>query len=365
MKKFLLIFLFLISAFVVIGFFIPFPVPPKSLQTNCRQALHQAKLEGADQFAPQQLKEAQILFDSAMQLWVAENKKFIPFRDYSVMQSFLERSLAASDRSYSAAMNKKIALSERYIHQIELIKDLFTYFDQYLTHVPVSNEERKKISLARLHFEACVLSIKKDQMKGMGQELTQVQEQIESLTEKSKTLVTAYFNNYPYWEKLQQEALKVAKQKSSHTIIVDKFSRKCLVFDRGELLATYPIELGSNWIGDKQQSGDKTTPEGTYKIVMKKEGGQTKYQKALLLNYPNEEDLKRYEMNKRKGIISKNARTGGDIEIHGMGGKGFDWTDGCIALSNEDMSRLYQMLAVGSSVVIVGSTKPLNVVLGQ
>jgi lipoprotein-anchoring transpeptidase ErfK/SrfK len=365
MKKSLLFFLFIIALFIVFRFFVTFPAPPKDLHKTGRQALHQAKLVGADQFAPQQIKEAQILFDSAMQLWENENKKFIPFRDYSVIQFFLERSLAASQYSYTVTKNGKIALSERYKNQIDLIKARIKYFEQYLNHIPVTNHERMQMTLVKLQFEASVLSIRNKQMEGVGEELQQVLEEIEALTERTKMLVTTYFTGYPSWEKLQQEALKARNQKSALTIIIDKFSRKCLVFDKGNLLASYPIELGSNWIGDKQQSGDKTTPEGTYIIIMKKDGGQTKYQKALLLNYPNEDDLIRYEMNKRKGVISKNARTGGDIEIHGMGGKGYDWTDGCIALSNEDMERLYQMAAVGSSVVIVGSTKPLNVVLGQ
>ncbi len=60
-----------------------------------------------------------------------------------------------------------------------------------------------------------------------------------------------------------------------------------------------------------------------YKIIEKKQNGQTKYYKALLLNYPNEDDKKRFLANKKNGIISKDAKIGNLIEIHGNGGKGY------------------------------------------
>jgi len=48
--------------------------------------------------------------------------------------------------------------------------------------------------------------------------------------------------------------------------------------------------MGSNWIGDKMKMGNQSTPEGNYKILKKKKDSETRYNKALLLDYPNEED---------------------------------------------------------------------------
>jgi murein L,D-transpeptidase YafK len=122
----------------------------------------------------------------------------------------------------------------------------------------------------------------------------------------------------------------------------------------------FSIELGSNWIGDKNQQGDKTTPEGLYKIISKKSDGETKFNKALLLNYPNEDDKKRFSINKKNGIIKPGANIGNLIEIHGEGGQGIDWTDGCIALKNDEMDILYTACPVGTHVTIVGSLRPLH-----
>ena len=88
--------------------------------------------------------------------------------------------------------------------------------------------------------------------------------------------------------------------------------------------------------------------------------GKTKYYKALLISYPNEEDKKRYDLSIRNGIVPKDKGIGGLIEIHGGGGKGQNWTDGCIALKNEDMDRIYHIASPGTPVTIVGSLKPIK-----
>jgi len=108
------------------------------------------------------------------------------------------------------------------------------------------------------------------------------------------------------------------------------------------------------------QQGDKSTPEGHYKILEKKQNGQTSYHRAFLLDYPNDADKKRFTLNKKNGIIHQNASIGNLIEIHGSGGKGTDWTDGCVALRDSHMEELFALCPVGTRVTIVGSTMPLN-----
>jgi len=130
---------------------------------------------------------------------------------------------------------------------------------------------------------------------------------------------------------------------------------KAYLYYNGKLSKEYDVEFGRNWIGDKHYAGDKATPEGMYKVIKKKSSGDSKYYKAMLINYPNDEDLALFNMNKRQGTISKNTRIGGLIEIHGEGGKGDDWTSGCVALTNSEIDELFSMVAVGTPVTIIGS----------
>ena len=83
------------------------------------------------------------------------------------------------------------------------------------------------------------------------------------------------------------------------------------------------------------------------------------------MNYPNEDDLKRFKDNKKNGNIDQGARIGNLIEVHGHGGKGIDWTDGCVALSDADMDKLYPLCSVGTEVIIVGSLTPYEQLIKQ
>jgi murein L,D-transpeptidase YafK len=82
-----------------------------------------------------------------------------------------------------------------------------------------------------------------------------------------------------------------------------------------------------------------------------------KYGHALMLDFPNPADRKRFLDLKREGVVSSRARIGGNIEIHGGGKPDSDWTDGCISLADEDMRDLYRRSYPGMPVTIVGTSR--------
>ena len=79
----------------------------------------------------------------------------------------------------------------------------------------------------------------------------------------------------------------------------------------------------------------------------------SRYYRALLLNYPNREDMKHFIQAKEKGLIPQKTGIGGLIEIHGGGAGTF--TNGCISLENLAMKRIFSMASVGPPVTIVGA----------
>jgi murein L,D-transpeptidase YafK len=135
-------------------------------------------------------------------------------------------------------------------------------------------------------------------------------------------------------------------------IEVYKSKRQLLAYSEGQLLKTYRISVGGNPVGDKQYEGDKKTPEGIYFINGK--NPNSGYWKNLGVSYPNRQDV----------IDAKNLGrpAGGLIKIHGLrNGLGFigkfhrwfDWTGGCMALTNEDVDELYESVAVGTVIHIM------------
>ena len=137
-------------------------------------------------------------------------------------------------------------------------------------------------------------------------------------------------------------------------VIVNKERNEVTLYQNGVRTRTYNADLGKNRLQPKRVSGDGATPEGRYRITSKRARGQTKYYKALMLDYPNADDRREFDRAKREGRIARNARIGHLIEIHGDGGRDENWTQGCVALSNRDMDDLFNRVTVGTLVTIVG-----------
>jgi L,D-peptidoglycan transpeptidase YkuD (ErfK/YbiS/YcfS/YnhG family) len=154
------------------------------------------------------------------------------------------------------------------------------------------------------------------------------------------------------WRRWVQQTLDQSRTSNGYAVIVDKAAHRTYLIKGGRLIHTYDCELGYNSSRQILFAGDAATPEGMYEVTSARQRG-SKYYKALLINYPNAADRKRFAENKAKGIISKRARIGDWIEIHGEGGKNKDWTQGCVALTNKDMDHIMQYVSVGTQVTIV------------
>jgi lipoprotein-anchoring transpeptidase ErfK/SrfK len=157
------------------------------------------------------------------------------------------------------------------------------------------------------------------------------------------------------WRAWADETVAWSARTGKAAIVVAKDEHRLTFYEDGRAVRTYDAELGWNNAADKRIQGDGATPEGRYFITEKKGAGSSRYHKALLLDYPNGEDLRTLDKLKRAGVLPRSARAGGLIEIHGEGGRGKDWTDGCVAVSNAEMDQLFARVAVGTPVTIVGS----------
>jgi L,D-peptidoglycan transpeptidase YkuD (ErfK/YbiS/YcfS/YnhG family) len=157
------------------------------------------------------------------------------------------------------------------------------------------------------------------------------------------------------WRRMVREAIAESANGQTTALVVDKLNRRLLVYRRGKRVASFDVELGTGGLRRKLHDGDQATPEGHYRVVDIKTGARTKYYKALLLDYPNEEDRARYARERAQGRVPRGRGIGGLIEIHGDGGRGDDWTNGCVALPNRDMDRLLQYVGLRTPVTIVGT----------
>lgn len=155
-----------------------------------------------------------------------------------------------------------------------------------------------------------------------------------------------------YWSSLRRKAYEYSIERPA--LLIDKYHRTVYLLEGGAVRSRFAADLGWNGWSDKIREGDGATPEGEYRIRKQKGPEDTDYFRALLLDYPNEADRYQFARAVREGRIDSRSRIGGMIELHGEGGRGRNWTDGCIALSSRDMAGLYDLAYVGMPVVIVG-----------
>jgi murein L,D-transpeptidase YafK len=131
-------------------------------------------------------------------------------------------------------------------------------------------------------------------------------------------------------------------------VVVLKSDRRLLLMKGDEVLKTYIISLGGNPVGGKIRQGDSRTPEGTY--VLDRHNAHSQFHRSIHISYPSAEDVARA----RKLGVSP----GGKVFLHGLpndfhGPVGLrDWTEGCIAVSNEAMDEIWRAVADGTPIEI-------------
>jgi murein L,D-transpeptidase YafK len=153
---------------------------------------------------------------------------------------------------------------------------------------------------------------------------------------------------------------------ASYKLVVKKSERKLFLYNNQQkLLKTYKIALGFHPTGTKLQQGDGATPEGEYYLTHK--NPKSNYYLSLGVSYPNSKDAasglqrKLISQAQHDAIVAainaqakppQNTKLGGDIFIHG-GGNSSDWTLGCVALENNDIKELFDLLPVKTPVKIL------------
>ncbi len=134
-------------------------------------------------------------------------------------------------------------------------------------------------------------------------------------------------------------------------IVVHKKDRTLELLRNGKVIRSYKVALGGEPTGPKTCQGDHRTPEGTYVIDGRNAG--SKFHRSLHVSYPNAED--------RKRAVTAHCSSGGDIMIHGLpNGYGFvgaghrlkDWTDGCVALTDQEIEEIWKIVPNGTPVEI-------------
>ena len=274
---------------------------------------------------------------------------------------------AASLDKYSEIIEKYPAKADRALFEMGIVyahpgnerKDYrksMDCFEKLVKEYPGS-EYRRNSEMMMFNIRNAVL---KDQT--IAAQRMQIETLRHEVHGKEKEIVTLQKKSEAYEKKMEAFEEKIAaldqknfdyaiQKRSVDRILVEKSARRLMLISQGEVLKTYKIALGGNPIGPKERQGDNKTPEGTY--VIDGRNRDSRFYLALHISYPNERDKSRA---KELGVSP-----GGDIMIHGIkNGSSWpgnaqaavDWTNGCIAVTNEEIEEIAKLAPDGTVVEI-------------
>ena len=134
-------------------------------------------------------------------------------------------------------------------------------------------------------------------------------------------------------------------------VVVLKKERTLQLLNQGKVIKTYKVALGGDPVGPKTRQGDHKTPEGVY--VLDSRNAHSQFYKSIHISYPSARD--------RAAAREKGVSPGGDVFVHGLpNGYGWlgashrakDWTDGCIAVTNEEIDEIWLAVSNGTPIEI-------------
>lgn len=339
------------------------PEPPADDMKLAREALSQAASANASTYSKKQYDEAMALYDSAMSVWSKQNNRFILFRNYDDVARLAELSEKKADEAFKRSTANTFSLKTKLSIKIDTLNKVADKINRIFRSYPLSPGFWDRVSKGNMLLKEAEIAFGKEEYFRSNIKIADAEYLLVSSYENATENLIKYFESYSTWQKWIDKTIRESRQNHNYAIIIDKFARKCMVYLDGSLKHEYNIELGKNWVGHKKIDGDNATPEGIYRISKKLGPNRTKYHKALLIDYPNAADREEFKKGLANGELPYTAKLGGLIEIHGSGGRGIDWTEGCVALSNKDMDAVYRIAYVGTHVTIVGSLIDIQQIL--
>jgi len=336
--------------------------PPAPSEVKEAQAQEQVLWRaGASFFVPDEYENYRKMLAEARQVYEKEELKIGYFRDYDLIKKEFARVIQAGERIQKIIENKRAVLSGEILAEKRDLYLRCETLDTLSLELSQRNFSRQNLAQADVIFkevDRLVAQAKYEEARAKLKAISSLLNQAENILKKQ---LERYMDNHQiaYWKKLAEGAIKKSKKTGETVILVSKLEKKLAVYKAGFPIKTYEVGLGFNGLSNKLHAGDDATPEGEYKVI--KKISSSHYGKGLLINYPNEEDLRKFNEAKRRGYITHSTKIGGLIEIHGGGKDGL--TKGCIALDDEEMDELFKLIPLGTQVTIVGTTDPNNKII--
>jgi len=329
------------------------PVFQRDLALN---ALATARRAETERWASAELARAETSYEAAVREQAQQAALLLPFQNFHRVAAAYDSAAALAQRAQQLALDRRARAMAATDSTLSMAAAELETADDVARGMMMPRLARMRLQDAHLALEEARV-LRAAQEFAPAESLAQVSLLRAQEAWRLALPVASRFTDQALiatWRAWVKDTIAWSRSHGQPAIIIYKEKNLLALYDQGSEVRTYRADMGRNNLHPKLRANDHATPEGHYKITQKKDVGRSRYHRALLLDYPNEQDRERFARAKRRGELPAGATIGALIEIHGEGGKGLNWTRGCVALANADMDDLFRRVGVGTPVVIVG-----------
>jgi hypothetical protein len=327
------------------------PVPPEAgLAAQQERDLWRA---GASVYAPREYESYLGDVKRARQALAQENLKLGWFREYLPLRDDLRRTLVAGDALLARTLKDKEEKRLRIREEVRVLRKRIDILNEITLALNERGSARGSLSRAELMLQEASLMADGAKFDEALSKVGGVRKVIKEAEGTCLRFLSRYQDprQIEKWRALAEETVQESRATGSTALLVIKLEKRMIVYKKGVAVAEFDVGLGFNGLSDKLHSGDDATPEGRYQITKKIPA--SRFYKALLISYPNEEDRRRFASAKQRREIPYWVGIGGLVEIHGGGEDSL--TRGCVSVDDKVMDELFGMVSVGTPVTIVGT----------
>jgi hypothetical protein len=330
--------------------------PAEQLE-RANRSLAGARKAAAAQWAPAELARAEEAARGAWAAYLLEASRLEVRRDFRSVVAQLAEAEALSTQAERAALRAREDADAEARAELtsaqRVLQDVLKW--ERVTSLPPA--ERARLQRARLRLREATALLESGNPLEAAQRAAEAGEALRNAMAPTLDRARRFEDRAALlrWRQAVRDAHSWSRATGRAALLVLKAQNRLELVVGGRLERSYDVDLGANGTSDKLRAGDLATPEGQYRVIRKLDRGASQYYRALVLDYPNPDDRRRFRKARAEGALPPGARIGGHIEIHGEGGRGRNWTRGCVAVSNPDMDDLFPRIAIGTPVTIVGS----------
>lgn len=327
------------------------PEPPEVKRAETQE--HNLWKSGASIYTPEEYTAYKTALRKGKEHLINENARFAWFRNYDSIATEFRSIIEQGEQVQQKIQQQKELKTKSISFQVSYLKNRLETLKKLSALINEGHMARKDITRAELILKEAEDIFNKERFADAEEKLKYSSSYMNSAIEAIFPILNRYVdgNQIKKWRSWVNETVNRSKEQESYAIVVSKIDRLLILYKSGKPYKSYSAGVGINGTKDKLHQGDRATPEGKYRVTKKLP--RSRYHKALLINYPNEDDRVQFAISKKKGLVPPGLGIGGLIEIHGGGSNSM--TYGCVALENREIDDLFSLADVGTPVTIVGA----------